>query len=101
MKNLHNFLNITMLEAHLGDYDYGKSTPPPPLWAGGDQIPFYRKFQCPQPFPQIHPASVQWEPPKLNTHEQLKADHLMHYRKEVSSLPAPERENPCKFSERA
>lgn len=31
-----------MFEAHLGDYDYGKSTPPPPLWAGGDQIPFYK-----------------------------------------------------------
>ena len=71
MKNLHNFLNITMLEAHLGDYDYGKPTPPPPLWAGGDQSPFYRKFQCPQLFPQVRPASVQWEPPKLNTHEQL------------------------------
>lgn len=38
------------------------SQPPTTPWSGGDQIPFCGKFNCPQVFAQVLPASVQQEP---------------------------------------
>lgn len=46
MKNFHNFLNITMFEAHSENCDYGKSTPYHPLvWRGPNS--FLWKVQLP------------------------------------------------------
>lgn len=68
MKNLHNFFkHYNNVWAHQGTMTMGNQPHHHPSGLEGTKFLSIESSNALNYFPQVRPASVQWEPPKLNT----------------------------------